>query len=131
MKLKNFQSNFQRCCQKIQKLKPCYTKKLKLLECTANYLNNFEYITSKSKLDQLYIQKANRIRIKMLLVYGEKSTSYFLNFEISAQQKSISNILKNGKEITDQKEVNNKMFDFYNNLLKSDKKDLSMTLFNF
>ena len=96
MKLKNFQSNFQRCCQKIQKLKLCYTKKLKLLECTANYLNNFEYITSKSKLDQLYIQKANRIRIKMLLVYGEKSTSYFLNFEISAQQKSISNILKNG-----------------------------------
>ena len=57
-------------------------KKLKLLECTANYLNNFVYITSKSKLDQLYIQKANRIRIKMLLVYGEKSTSYFLNFEI-------------------------------------------------
>ena len=39
--------------------------------------------------------------------------------------------MKNGKEITDQKEVNNKMFDFYNNLLKSDKKDLSMTLFNF
>ena len=43
----------------------------------------------------------------------------------------MSNILKNGKEITDQKEVNNKMFDFYNNLLKSEKKDLSMTLFNF
>ena len=77
MKLENFQSNFQRCCQKIQKLKLCYRKKLKLLECTANYLNNFEYITSKSKLDQLYIQKANRIRIKMLLVYGEKSKVTF------------------------------------------------------
>ena len=31
MKLKNFQSNFQRCCQKIQKLKLCYTKKAKIV----------------------------------------------------------------------------------------------------
>ena len=57
-------------------------KKLKLLECTASYLDNSVYLTSKSKLDQLYIEKANRIRIKMLLVQGEKSTSYFLNLEI-------------------------------------------------
>ena len=29
--------------------------------------------------------------------------------------------MKNGKEITDQKEVNNELFDFSNNLFKSDK----------
>ena len=30
--------------------------------------------------------------------------------------------MKNGKEITDQKQVNNEFFDFYNNLFKSDKR---------
>ena len=32
------------------------------------------------------------------------------------------NILKNGYRITDQKEVDNELFDFYNNLSKSDKR---------
>ena len=30
--------------------------------------------------------------------------------------------MKNGKEITDQKQVNNEFSDFYNNLFKSDKR---------
>ena len=38
-------------------------KTLKLLECTANYLDNSEYISWKSKLDQFYEEKANGIRI--------------------------------------------------------------------
>ena len=38
-------------------------KKLKLLECTANYLDNSEYITCKSKLDQLYEEIVNGIRM--------------------------------------------------------------------
>ena len=39
-------------------------KNLKLLKCTANYLDNSEFITSKSKLDQLYDEKANGIRLR-------------------------------------------------------------------
>ena len=39
-------------------------KKLKLLECATNYLDHSEYITCKSKLDQLYEEKANGIRIR-------------------------------------------------------------------
>ena len=30
--------------------------------------------------------------------------------------------MKNGKEITDQKQVNNELFDFHNNLFKRDKR---------
>ena len=39
-------------------------KTLKLLECTANYLDNSEYISGKSKLDQFYEEKVSGIRIR-------------------------------------------------------------------
>ena len=39
-------------------------KTLKLLECTANYLDNSEYISCKSKLDQFYEEKVSGIRIR-------------------------------------------------------------------
>ena len=83
------------------------------------------YITNTllvSILDLLYDEKANGIRIRSKrdwLEYGEKSPKFFLN---RAHQNKIRNILKRGKEITDQKEVNNELFDFYNNLFKSDKR---------
>ena len=95
-------------------------------QCTANYLDNSEYISCKSKLDQFYEEKANGIRIRSKCnwhKYGEKSTKFFLNLEkIRAHQNKIRNILKNGKKITDQKEVHNELFDFYDNLFKSDKR---------
>ena len=39
-------------------------KLLKLLECTANWLDNSECISCKSKLDQFYEEKANSIGIR-------------------------------------------------------------------
>ena len=39
------------------------TQKTKI-ECTANYLDNSEYITCQIKLDQLYEEKANVVRIR-------------------------------------------------------------------
>ena len=54
MKSENFQSNIHNCYQKIKKLKHyCSKKNIKLLECTANYLDNSERIACKNKLDQL------------------------------------------------------------------------------
>ena len=41
------------------------------------------------------------------------------------------NRLKNGKEITDQKQVNNELFDFYNNLVKRDKKSSKYDIAQF
>ena len=58
MKLQNVQSNFQGCCQKTQKLKPyCLKKTLKLLERSANYLDNSKYVSCKSKVDPFYKKK--------------------------------------------------------------------------
>ena len=58
-----------------------------------------------------------------LYEYGEKSTKFLLNLKKSrAHQNKIKNILINGKEITDQKKVNNELFAFYKNLFKKDKK---------
>ena len=59
-------------------------KKLKSLECSANYLDNFEYISCKSKLDQFYEEKANGTGIRSKCdwyKYGEKYTKFFLNLE--------------------------------------------------
>ena len=41
------------------------------------------------------------------------------------------NRLKNGKEITDQKQVNNELFDFYNNLVKRDKRSSKYDIAQF
>ena len=41
------------------------------------------------------------------------------------------NRLKNGKEITDQKQVNNELFDFYNNLVKRDKRSSKYDILSF
>ena len=39
--------------------------------------------------------------------------------------------MKNGKEITDQKEVNNELFHFYNNLFQSDKRSSKYDIAQF
>ena len=89
-------------------------------------MGNSKYITCKSKLDQLYKGKANGIRIRSKCdwyEYGEKSTKFFLNLEkFRAHQNKTKNKLENRNKITDQKEVNNELLDFYNNLLKIDKR---------
>ena len=42
-------------------------KRLGLLECTANYLDNSQYISCKSKLDQFYGEKTNGIRMRITM----------------------------------------------------------------
>ena len=73
-------------------------------------MDNSEYISCKSKLDQFYKEKANGIRIRSKCdwyEYGEKSTKFFLILEKTrAHQIRIRNILINEKEITDQKDIN-------------------------
>ena len=53
----------------------CSKKTLKLLEYTENYFGKSEYVSYKTKLDQLYEEKANGIRIRSKCnwyEYGEK-----------------------------------------------------------
>ena len=79
-------------------------------------MDNSKYISCKTKLDQTYEEKANCSRIRSKrdwYKYEEKTKKSFPNLEkIPGYQNKIRNILKNGKEISDQKEVNNELFDW-------------------
>ena len=93
---------------------------------TASLGSNFTDSYNKKECRSVIGGKTNGVRIRSKVdwyEYGEKSTKFFLNLEkIWARQDKIRNVLKNWKEITDQRKVNNELFDFYNNLFKSDKR---------
>ena len=107
--------------------------KLKLLETTEKFDSNSEYIECKNKLEQIYTEKANGIRIRSKCdwyEYGEKSSKFFLNHEKSrANQSKVRNICKNDNEITEQKEINQELFNYYKDLftekLKISKTDIN------
>ena len=76
--------------------------KLKKLENNTNYIENLEYIDCRNKLDKIYEQKINGIRIRSKCdwyEYGEKSSKFFLNLEKTrSTQSTIRNIIKNKKK---------------------------------
>ena len=77
--------------------------KLKKLENNTNYIENLEYIDCRNKLDKIYEQKFNGIRIRSKCdwyEYGEKS----------------SNITKDKKNLACHKRINQELFDFYKGL---------------
>ena len=61
-------------------------KKLKLIESSANHQINPEYLECKNRLENIYEEKANGIRIRSKCSWyeqGEKSSKNFLNLEFS------------------------------------------------
>ena len=103
----------------IRKLKEC-TRKLKTLENSPSLVNNPEYIENNEKLDKVYQENANDIRIRSKCnwyEHGEKSAKLFLNLEKSlAVQNQIRNILKDNIEINNQKGINKELYLYYKNL---------------
>ena len=77
--------------------------KLKKLENNTNYIENSEYIDCRNKLDKIYEQKINGIRIRSKCdwyEYGEKSSKFFLNLEKTrSTQSTIRNITKDKKTL--------------------------------
>ena len=58
--------------------------KLKILENNTNYIENLEQIDCRNKLDKIYEQKINSIRIRSKCdwyKYGDKYSKFFLNLE--------------------------------------------------
>ena len=58
--------------------------KLKTLEFRPNFVNNPEYTETDEKLDKIYQEKANGVRIRSKCnwyEHGEKSSKFFLNLE--------------------------------------------------
>ena len=94
--------------------------KLKTLEDSSSFVNNPEYTETNEKLDKIYQEKTNGIRIRSKCnwyEHGEKSSIFFLNLEKSrAVQNQIRNILIDNIEINNQKDINNELYLYYKNL---------------
>ena len=75
--------------------------KLKKLENNTNYIENLEYIDCRNKLDKIYEQKINGIRIRSKCDwygYGENSSKIFIDLQKArATQSTIRNITKDKK----------------------------------
>ena len=71
--------------------------KIKTLETSTNIVNNPEYTETNEKLNKIYQEKTNGIKIRGKCDWyerGEKSSKFFLNLEKSpAIQNQIRNIL--------------------------------------
>ena len=132
--IRKFSIIFSKNLAKIKKIETSSLEsKLNLLETTEKFDSNSEYIECKNKLEQIYTEKANGIRIRSKCdwyEYGEKSSKFFLNLEKSrANQSKVRNICKNNNEITEQKEINQELFNYYKDLftekLKISKTDIN------
>ena len=88
--------------------------KLKTLENSPSFLNNPESIETYEKLDKIYQEKTNGIRIRSKCnwyEHGEKSSKIFLNLENSrAVQNQIQNVLNDNIEINNQKDINKELY---------------------
>ena len=93
---------------------------LKTLENSPNFVNNPEYIETYEKLDKIYQEKTNSIRITSKCnwyEHREQSSKNFLNLEKPyAVQNQIRNVLIDNIEINNQKDINKELYLYYKNL---------------
>ena len=83
--------------QNTKKEKMFLENNLKKLENNTNYIENLEYIDCRIKLDEMYDQKMNGMRIRSKYdchEYGEKSSIFFLNLELHKAQFEILQKIK-------------------------------------
>ena len=89
-------------------------------ETSSNFLDNPEYTETNEKLDKIYQEKTNGIRIRSKCdwyEHREKSSKFFLNLEKSrAVQNQIRHILKGNIEVNNQKDIYNEFYLYYKNL---------------
>ena len=94
--------------------------KLETLETRPDFIDNPEYTETNEKLDKIYQEKINGIRIRSKCnwyEHGEKSSKFFLSLEKSrAVQNQIRNILIGNIEVNNQKDINNELYLYYKNL---------------
>ena len=86
VKYKIFDRIFKATSPKKQKNVIFLENKLNKLETNTNYIKNLEYVGCRNKLDKIYEQKINGIRIRSecdWYKYREKSSKFFLNLEKS------------------------------------------------
>ena len=87
--------------QNPKKEKMFLENKLKKLENNTNWMENLEYIDCRNKLDKIYEQKINGIRIRSKCdwyEHGEKTSKFFLNLEKTGCTQSTFEILQKIKK---------------------------------
>ena len=119
--IRKFSIHFSKGIARNKKIERTYLEnKLKTLENSPNFVNNPEYIETYEKLDKIYQEKTNGIRIRSKCnwyEHGEKSSKFFLNLEKSrAVQNQIRNVLIDNIEINNQKDINKELYLYYKNL---------------
>ena len=94
--------------------------KLKLHEQNLKCFENEDYLRCKLRLEEIYKTKANGVKIRSICNWyenGEKSSKFFLNLEKNCfVQNQIRKLIIEEKELTEQNEINNNIFTFYQNL---------------
>lgn len=101
--------------------------------CTLSDNDREEFLKLQSKLDELYLKKAQGSFIRSRAKWiedGEKNSSYFSKLEKNRQTKNGINSLNiNGRVIKDQKEIAISIYKFYHQLYSSNFKELDLKQF--
>ena len=110
--IRKFSIHFSKDIGLNKKIEKMYLEnKLKTLETRPDFIDNPEYTETNEKLDKIYQEKINGIRIRSKCnwyEHGEKSSKFFLSLEKSrAVQNQIRNILIGNIEVNNQKDINN------------------------
>ena len=123
--------------KKVRKGAQSLREKVKYLESSVTtHHNNLQYIEYKGRLNIIYSEKVNEIRISSKFYWyksGKKSTKFFLNLEQSRSTQSVvvHCILKNKTEEENQSEINNELYKFYKNLFKENLNTSKEAIFSF
>ena len=93
--------------------------KSKLYEHNLKCFENEDYLRCKVRLEEIYEIKTNGVKIRNKwdwYEYGEKSSKFFLNLEKNSfVWGQIYKLMIKEKELTEQNEINNNIFTFYEN----------------
>ena len=107
--------------QNTKKEKMFLENKLKKLENNTNCMENLEYIDCRNKLDKIYEQKINGIRIRSKSVNGTKTgkslqNSFLILKKLDLHKAQFEILQKIKKNLTCDKKINQELFDFYKGL---------------
>ena len=117
---KIFYSLFKRKSQKTRAETVTLENQLKELEEKPDCIFDRNYLDYKSKLEQIYEEKANGDKIRSTCEwyeFEEKSLKFFLNLEKRhALLNQVRTLLCGEKEVTDKHKINQELECFYKNL---------------
>ena len=106
--IRKFSIHFSKGIARNKKTEITYLENILNILANNSFVNNPEYTETNENIDKIYQEKTNGISIEKF---------FFLNLEKSrAVQNQIRNILIDNIEINNQKDINNELYLYYQNL---------------